>query len=109
MPGHRRGDTDARDPGLRAFAPGRGPAAFGTRAWIALLLGRDAGDPLFLQVKEGGQPGPQRLGLADQGTQAGSIRRERARLLDQRLQPSRRPRSSVATPGKPCDGTLNAA
>ena len=38
-----------------------------------------------------------------------SIRRERARLPDQRLQPSRRPRSSVATPGKPCDGTLNAA
>ena len=24
----------------------------GTRAWIALLLGRDDEDPLFLQVKE---------------------------------------------------------
>jgi Uncharacterized protein conserved in bacteria (DUF2252) len=24
----------------------------GTRAWIVLLLGRDSGDPLFLQVKE---------------------------------------------------------
>ena len=27
-------------------------AASGTRAWIALLLGRDDGDPLFLQIKE---------------------------------------------------------
>jgi uncharacterized protein (DUF2252 family) len=31
-----------------------GVGSVGTRAWIALLLGRDAGDPLFLQVKEAG-------------------------------------------------------
>ena len=29
-----------------------GVGSVGTRAWIVLLLGRDAGDPLFLQVKE---------------------------------------------------------
>jgi uncharacterized protein (DUF2252 family) len=29
-----------------------GVGSVGTRAWIALLLGRDNGDPLFLQVKE---------------------------------------------------------
>ncbi len=31
-----------------------GVGSVGTRAWIALLLGRDEGDPLFLQVKEAG-------------------------------------------------------
>jgi uncharacterized protein (DUF2252 family) len=31
-----------------------GVGSVGTRAWIALLLGRDDGDPLFLQVKEAG-------------------------------------------------------
>ncbi len=31
-----------------------GVGSVGTRAWIALLLGRDAGDPLFLQIKEAG-------------------------------------------------------
>jgi uncharacterized protein (DUF2252 family) len=29
-----------------------GVGSVGTRAWILLLLGRDAGDPLFLQLKE---------------------------------------------------------
>src|SRR6476661_884581 len=29
-----------------------GVGSVGTRVWIALFLGRDAGDPLFLQVKE---------------------------------------------------------
>jgi uncharacterized protein (DUF2252 family) len=29
-----------------------GVGSVGTRAWIVLLLGRDTGDPLFLQVKE---------------------------------------------------------
>jgi len=29
-----------------------GVGSVGTRAWIALMLGRDAGDPLFLQIKE---------------------------------------------------------
>src|SRR5206468_10589107 len=29
-----------------------GVGSVGTRAWIVLLLGRDADDPLFLQVKE---------------------------------------------------------
>jgi uncharacterized protein (DUF2252 family) len=29
-----------------------GVGSVGTRAWIALMLGRDEGDPLFLQVKE---------------------------------------------------------
>jgi uncharacterized protein (DUF2252 family) len=29
-----------------------GVGSVGTRAWIALMLGNDAGDPLFLQVKE---------------------------------------------------------
>jgi uncharacterized protein (DUF2252 family) len=29
-----------------------GVGSVGTRAWIALLLGRDGGDPLFLQMKE---------------------------------------------------------
>jgi uncharacterized protein (DUF2252 family) len=29
-----------------------GVGSVGTRAWIALLLGRDEGDPLFLQLKE---------------------------------------------------------
>jgi uncharacterized protein (DUF2252 family) len=29
-----------------------GVGSVGTRAWIALLLGRDGGDPLFLQLKE---------------------------------------------------------
>jgi uncharacterized protein (DUF2252 family) len=29
-----------------------GVGSVGTRAWIALLLGRDSDDPLFLQVKE---------------------------------------------------------
>ncbi len=31
-----------------------GVGSVGTRAWIVLLTGRDAGDPLFLQVKEAG-------------------------------------------------------
>jgi uncharacterized protein (DUF2252 family) len=31
-----------------------GVGSVGTRAWIALLLGRDGGDPLFLQLKEAG-------------------------------------------------------
>jgi uncharacterized protein (DUF2252 family) len=31
-----------------------GVGSVGTRCWIALLLGRDAADPLFLQVKEAG-------------------------------------------------------
>ena len=29
-----------------------GVGSVGTRAWIALMLGRDTGDPLFLQIKE---------------------------------------------------------
>jgi uncharacterized protein (DUF2252 family) len=29
-----------------------GVGSVGTRAWIALLMGRDSGDPLFLQIKE---------------------------------------------------------
>ena len=29
-----------------------GVGSVGTQAWIALLLGRDEDDPLFLQVKE---------------------------------------------------------
>ena len=29
-----------------------GVGSVGTRAWVALLLGRDSGDPLMLQVKE---------------------------------------------------------
>jgi uncharacterized protein (DUF2252 family) len=29
-----------------------GVGSVGTRAWVVLLVGRDAGDPLFLQVKE---------------------------------------------------------
>ena len=29
-----------------------GVGSVGTRAWIALFVGRDEGDPLFLQVKE---------------------------------------------------------
>jgi uncharacterized protein (DUF2252 family) len=29
-----------------------GVGSVGTRSWIALLLGRDGGDPLFLQIKE---------------------------------------------------------
>jgi uncharacterized protein (DUF2252 family) len=29
-----------------------GVGSVGTRAWIVLLLGRDSGDPLFLQIKE---------------------------------------------------------
>jgi hypothetical protein len=37
-----------------------------------------------------------------------SIQRDRARLLDQRLQPSRGLRSSVVTGGEQSDGTLNA-
>jgi uncharacterized protein (DUF2252 family) len=31
-----------------------GVGSVGTRAWIGLLLGRDQGDPLFLQMKEAG-------------------------------------------------------
>jgi uncharacterized protein (DUF2252 family) len=31
-----------------------GVGSVGTRAWISLLLGRDASDPLFLQIKEAG-------------------------------------------------------
>jgi hypothetical protein len=31
-----------------------GVGSVGTRCWIVLLRGRDAGDPLFLQVKEAG-------------------------------------------------------
>jgi uncharacterized protein (DUF2252 family) len=31
-----------------------GIGSVGTRAWILLLLGHDAGDPLFLQIKEAG-------------------------------------------------------
>ena len=29
-----------------------GVGSVGTRAWIILMLGRDDGDPLFLQMKE---------------------------------------------------------
>src|SRR5262249_20809836 len=29
-----------------------GVGSVGTRAWIALMIGRDDGDPLFLQIKE---------------------------------------------------------
>jgi uncharacterized protein (DUF2252 family) len=29
-----------------------GVGSVGTRVWIVLLLGRDEGDPLFLQIKE---------------------------------------------------------
>src|SRR5205823_8745008 len=29
-----------------------GVGSVGTRAWVVLMLGRDADDPLFLQVKE---------------------------------------------------------
>ena len=29
-----------------------GVGSVGTRAWIALMLGRDGGDPLFLQIKQ---------------------------------------------------------
>jgi len=32
-----------------------GVGSVGTRAWVALLIGRDDGDPLFLQVKEAQQ------------------------------------------------------
>ena len=32
-----------------------GVGSVGTRAWVALMLGRDAGDPLLLQVKEAQQ------------------------------------------------------
>lgn len=32
-----------------------GVGSVGTRCWIILLLGRDASDPLFLQVKEAGE------------------------------------------------------
>jgi uncharacterized protein (DUF2252 family) len=32
-----------------------GVGSVGTRAWIALLIGRDTNDPLFLQVKEAGR------------------------------------------------------
>jgi uncharacterized protein (DUF2252 family) len=32
-----------------------GVGSVGTRCWIVLMLGRDAGDPLFLQVKEAGR------------------------------------------------------
>ena len=44
-----------------------GVGSVGTRAWIALLMGRDSGDPLFLQIKEAeasvleGFLGPQRV------------------------------------------------
>jgi uncharacterized protein (DUF2252 family) len=31
-----------------------GVGSVGTRAWVALLVGRDEGDPLFLQVKQAG-------------------------------------------------------
>jgi uncharacterized protein (DUF2252 family) len=31
-----------------------GVGSVGTRAWIALMVGRDTGDPLFLQLKEAG-------------------------------------------------------
>lgn len=31
-----------------------GVGSVGTRCWVALLIGRDLGDPLFLQVKEAG-------------------------------------------------------
>ena len=43
-----------------------GVGSVGTRAWIVLLLGRDDGDPLFLQVKEAARVG------------AGAVRRRRA-------------------------------
>ena len=32
-----------------------GVGSVGTRAWVVLLVGRDAADPLFLQVKEAGR------------------------------------------------------
>jgi uncharacterized protein (DUF2252 family) len=32
-----------------------GVGSVGTRAWVALMVGRDAGDPLFLQIKEAGR------------------------------------------------------
>ena len=38
-----------------------GVGSIGTRAWIVLLLGRDASDPLFLQIKEAGPFRPGRL------------------------------------------------
>jgi uncharacterized protein (DUF2252 family) len=48
-----------------------GVGSVGTRCWVVLMRGRDAGDPLFLQVKEaqksviaeyGGQPPAERVG-----------------------------------------------
>ena len=41
-----------------------GVGSVGTRAWIALLQGRDGDDPLFLQVKEA-------IGVGPRGSSAG--------------------------------------
>src|SRR5262249_1654478 len=48
-----------------------GVGSVGTRCWIALLLGRDAKDPLFLQIKEAEasvlEPHAGRSGFANHG------------------------------------------
>jgi uncharacterized protein (DUF2252 family) len=48
-----------------------GVGSVGTRAWVVLLLGRDHGDPLFLQVKEAGrsvlEPFTRRSAFENQG------------------------------------------
>jgi uncharacterized protein (DUF2252 family) len=48
-----------------------GVGSVGTRCWIALLLGRDAADPLFLQIKEAEasvlEPHAGRSGFANHG------------------------------------------
>jgi uncharacterized protein (DUF2252 family) len=38
-----------------------GVGSVGTRCWVALMLGRDNGDPLFLQVKEAEASAPERF------------------------------------------------
>jgi uncharacterized protein (DUF2252 family) len=48
-----------------------GVGSVGTRAWIALLLGRDAGDPLFLQIKEAGPSALEPFAGASRFTQHG--------------------------------------
>ncbi|MGH2906024.1 MAG: DUF2252 domain-containing protein [Solirubrobacterales bacterium] len=54
-----------------------GVGSVGTRVWIVLLLGRDDGDPLFLQVKEAGRSvlepllGPSELQFAGERVIAG--------------------------------------
>ena len=48
-----------------------GVGSVGTRAWVVLLVGRDAADPLFLQVKEAGrsvlEPASERNGGRNEG------------------------------------------